>query len=79
MNSSNWNPNIAEAPSDGTEFQAWVRRPEDEAKGYWEPKCRINPKTGSFEIWGRVDYDEDGWDSYPFIPTHWMPHPQEPK
>lgn len=65
-----WEP-IESAPRDGTEFQAWM--------GYWEPRCRINPDTEAFEIWGRVDYDQDGWDTYLHLaPTHWMPLPEPP-
>lgn len=67
-----WQP-IVTAPKDGTEFQAWID------KYGWEPRCRINPESEAFEIWDRVDYDQDGWDFYPhMIPTHWMPHPHEP-
>jgi hypothetical protein len=63
-----WQP-IETAPKDGTEFQGWV--------GQWEPRCRFNPESETFETWGRVDYDEDGWDV--FVPaTHWMPPPDPP-
>ena len=67
---------IESAPKDGTEFQAWCVRVDH---GQWEPRCRFNPKTEAFEIWGRIDYDADGWDVYPaFEPTHWMPFPLPP-
>lgn len=63
-------------PTGGAEFQAWVVT--DDGKGFWEPRARFN-EHGNFEIWGRVDYDEEGWDSYPHLmPTHWMPPPKPP-
>ena len=71
-----WQP-IETAPKDGTEFQAWVTHGRDQ-KGFWEPKCRYS-EHGAFEMWGRVDYDCDGWDTYPgHTPTHWMPLPAPP-
>lgn len=67
---ADWQP-IETAPKDGTEFQAWV--------GHWEPRCRYNPDTEAFEMWGRTDYDCEGWDTYPDLPpTHWMPEPAQP-
>lgn len=74
-----WQP-IATAPKDGTVFQAWVHRPDtDLFPGGWEPDCRFNPSSEAFEIWGRVDYDQDGWDTYLHLePTHWMPQPKKP-
>jgi hypothetical protein len=72
-----WQP-IETAPKDGAEFQAWVVD-EDGERGMWEPKCRYNPDTEAFEIWGRVDYDHDDWDSYyNLTPTHWQPLPAPP-
>lgn len=69
---SEWQP-IETAPRDGTEFQAWI-----DQYG-WEPACRYNPDTEAFEIFGRIDYDQDGWDSYHHMtPTHWMPYPAPP-
>jgi len=69
---SEWQP-IETAPRGGAEFQGWI------AVGYWEPRCRFNPDSEAFEIWGRVDYDMDGWDTYAYLrPTHWMPHPPPP-
>lgn len=66
-----WQP-IATAPKDGTEFQAWV--------GHWEPRCRIDPECEVFEIYGRVDYDMDGWAIYGHLTaTHWMPTPTKPE
>jgi hypothetical protein len=63
------------APRDGTEFIGWsfnVDRPE--CGGNWNDRCRFNPDSGAYEIWGRVDYDEDGWDCLSYLrPTHWMP------
>lgn len=64
---------IESAPKDGTEFQAWI------AKYGWEPRCRINSDTEAFEIYGRVDYDQDGWEVYPHMtPTHWRSPPTPP-
>lgn len=68
-----WRP-IETAPKDGTEFQAWVD------KYGWEPKARVNPETEAVELWGRTDYDQDGWDVYFHMTvTHWMPTPEGPK
>ena len=76
--SSDWQP-IETAPDDQTEFQAWVMHTTADIPEWWEPKCRYN-RHGAFQIWGRVDYDEDGWDCYPLVtPTHWMPNPEPPK
>lgn len=63
-----WRP-IETAPKDGAEFQAWL--------GWWEPRCRFND-DGAFQVWRRVDYDEDGWDVIEARPTHWLPEPTEP-
>jgi hypothetical protein len=70
-----WQP-IETAPKDGAEFQAWV---DYRGRGIWEPRCRYDD-NGAFQIWQRVDYDCEGWDtdSYAF-PTHWMPLPEPPK
>ena len=74
---SEWMP-IETAPTDGSEFQAWVIN-DDNGFGFWEPKCRFN-KDGAFEMWGRVDYDIDGWAvHYPYTATHWMPLPPPPE
>lgn len=75
---TDWKP-IESAPRDGTEFQAWIM-PEESDGGYWEPKARFNPDSEVFELWGRVDYDQDGWDCYHWLhPTHWMPLPPPPQ
>ncbi|WP_238876827.1 hypothetical protein [Achromobacter xylosoxidans] len=67
-----WLP-IESAPKDGTEFQAWLNI------GLWEPRCRFNPDSEAFEIWGRVDYDRDDWDACGHLTaTHWMPRPAAP-
>jgi hypothetical protein len=64
-------------PGDGTEFQAWILNAH--GVGFWEPRCRFHPEHGIFEFWGRIDYDEDGWDMNAYlIPTHWMPLPEPP-
>jgi hypothetical protein len=76
-----WQP-IASAPRDGTEFQAWTvcLNPARPCLGVWEPRCRFNPDTGAFEVWGRVDYDQDGWDAdIGWEPTHCMPFPAAPQ
>jgi hypothetical protein len=71
-----WRP-IETAPKDGTEFQSWVKASKI---SFWEPRCRYNPSSEAFELWGRVDYDEDGWGCYPHLsPTHWRPLPSPPK
>ncbi len=70
MESSGWQP-IKTAPRDGTEFQTWL--------GFWEPRCRFRPDSEGLEIWGRVDYDLDGWaDASHLTATHWMPQPAAP-
>ena len=73
-----WQP-IETAPREGTEFQSWVVSEVDASRGWWEPKCRFEPCTGGFEVFGRVDYDQEGWDSdWSWKPTHWMPEPLPP-
>jgi hypothetical protein len=72
-----WLP-IESAPKDGTEFQAWTVLALGHEDGVWEPRCRFNRDSGAFEVWGRVDYDQDGWDVDRWIPTHWMPEPSAP-
>lgn len=72
---------IATAPKDGTEFQAWVtsETPRGNKQAWWEPKARINPGSEAIELWGRVDYDQDGWEMYSHVTvTHWMPLPEAP-
>lgn len=70
-----WQP-IETAPKDGTEFQAWCVY---EGHGWWEPRAKFN-ENETFVVWGRVDYDMEGWDFLcaPNRPTHWMPHPEAP-
>jgi hypothetical protein len=77
---SEWKP-IEGAPKDGSEFQAWftdgIRIDRDMC---WEPRARF--KDGLLEYWGRIDYDQDGWDSSlntTWEATHWMPLPTPPK
>ena len=72
-----WNNDMDAAPRQGEEFQAWVAYKEGD--GFWAPRARYNPDTEAFEMWGRVDYDEDGWDVYSACaPTHWAPQPTPP-
>ena len=69
-------------PKDGTQFQGWLT---DGRKGrsvlqHWEPLCRYN-SDGAFEVWGRIDYDIDGWKSDwnpEWVVTHWQPLPLPP-
>ena len=61
---------IATAPRDGREFQAWW-------KGQWQPRARFDPEFGSFQLWGRTDYDTEGWETFA-IDGHWMPLPPPP-
>jgi len=68
-----WKP-IETAPKDGTEFQAWVVH---NGTGWWEPRVRFDPDTEMFQIWTRVDYDQDGWENG-YTATHWMPLPPPP-
>lgn len=71
-----WLP-IETAPRDGTEFQAWVVGGDN--YGFWEPHARFDPETEAFQMYSRVDYDEDDWDTFPqWTPTHWMPEPRQP-
>jgi hypothetical protein len=73
---SEWRP-IETAPKGGAEFQSWVV--DDNGEGHWEHRCRFNAEHGCFELFGRVDYDMDGWEAYPYlVPTHWMPEPTPP-
>ncbi|QLB38245.1 hypothetical protein phiGT1_33 [Sulfitobacter phage phiGT1] len=70
-----WRP-IETAPKDGTEFQVWLSKKN--GHGFWDPRARYN-KNNCFQLWGRVDYDIDGWEIYPGLePTHWMPLPEAP-
>lgn len=65
---------IETAPMDGTEFQAILLCDDIED---WEPRCRFN-EHGNFEVYGRVDYDQDGWyllNSDNWQPIAWLPQP----
>lgn len=67
-----WSRNLAKAPRDGTEFQVWW-------SGQWQPRARFNPDTQAFEIWGRTDYDMEGWETFYWSEvTHWMAQPRDP-
>lgn len=76
-----WKP-IGTAPKDGTEFMGWVERSDGLAcgvEGWWEPRCRYN-EDGDLTIYGRMDYDLDGFDFYPHLRvTRWMPQPTTPE
>lgn len=71
-----WRP-IATAPKDGTEFQVWMHNAYLPT-GWWEPRCRFND-FGAFQVWQRVDYDDEGFDAVHATPTHWMPLPPAPE
>lgn len=61
---------IATAPRDGSAFMVWW-------KGQWQPRARFDPEFGSFQLWGRTDYDTEGWETFA-IDGHWMPLPPPP-
>jgi len=65
------------SPEDGTEFQGWIIA--EDGAGFWEPRCKLD-EDGTLGIYGRVDYDKDGWDFglWHLRITHWMPQPSEP-
>ena len=73
---SGWQP-IDSAPSDGSEFQAWLTSRYHPA-GWWEPRCQFN-NDGAFEVWQRTDYDREAFDTVDATPTHWMPPPAPPE
>lgn len=66
---SGWQ-NISTAPRDGSEFQAWW-------KGTWQPRARFDPEYGSFQLWGRTDFDTEGWEVFE-IDGYWQPQPAAP-
>jgi len=67
-----WSKALAKAPRDGTEFQVWW-------SGQWQPRARFNPDSHGFELWGRTDYDTEGWESFYWSEvSHWMPQPEAP-
>lgn len=74
---SPWRP-MDEAPRDGSEFQA-LATVDANGAWIWEPRCRFEPKNEVFEIWGRVDYDQDGWEVHPLITLQsWQSQPVLP-
>lgn len=66
---SGWQ-DISTAPRDGSEFQAWW-------KGTWQPRARFDPEYGSFQLWGRTDFDTEGWEVFE-IDGFWQPQPAAP-
>ncbi len=77
-----WQP-IETAPRDGVTFQAWMTdgRSGRRVEQCWEPYARFN-EHGAFEIWGRTDYDQEGFYcdyNAEWFPTHWMPLPEPPE
>ena len=76
---------IDSAPKDGSIFQAWVEQATPPAcdwmdkGGWWEAECRYG-EDEAFQVYGRIDYDMDDWETrYDLKPTHWMPLPEPPK
>jgi hypothetical protein len=68
---------ISTAPKDGTEFFAWVCYHDDKI-GQLETRCRYN-EDGAFQIWMRVDYDQEDFDTLSHArPTDWQPLPTPP-
>lgn len=65
-----WQP-IETAPKDGTEFCAWLVT--QDGHEFWEPRCHFD-EDGRFGVYGRIDYDIDGWDYdlFHLTPTHYM-------
>lgn len=61
---------ISTAPRTGEEFQAWW-------KGTWQPRARFDPEYGSFQLWGRTDFDTEGWEVFE-IEGYWQPQPAAP-
>jgi len=66
---SGWQ-DLSGAPRDGSEFQAWW-------KGTWQPRARFDPEYGSFQLWGRTDFDTEGWEVFE-IDGFWQPQPAAP-
>lgn len=62
--------NLNDAPRDGSEFQAWW-------KGTWQPRARFDPEYGSFQLWGRTDFDTEGWEVFE-MSGFWQPQPAAP-
>lgn len=75
LEAQQWRP-IETAPKGETEFQGWLWS-DMYRTGWWEPRCRYSA-DGAFQVWQRVDYDDDGWDVVEARPTHWLPKPTEP-
>lgn len=64
-----WRP-IETAPRNGDEFQAWWG-------GAWMPRARFDPEYGSFQLWGRTDFNTEGWEVFE-IDGYWQPQPAPP-
>ena len=71
-----WKP-MGSAPKNGIVFQAWLVN--EKGAGFWEPRC-LYDENGRFGIWGRVDYDEEGWDfdNHHLKALCWLPTPPVP-
>jgi hypothetical protein len=70
---SEWQP-IETAPKDGTEFISWL---VNDGRGWIEFRTRFDPDSEAFQIYTRVDYDTDDWESG-YTATHWLPLPPPP-
>ena len=78
MKTNEWISIDDEKPPVGKEFEGWLNVFGEEY-GFWEPRCIINDDL-SLGLWGRVDYDQDGWDYglTHLTLTHWHYQPEPP-
>ena len=67
-------------PDNEVEFQGWLIVDGDEETGFWEPRCMFNDDE-QLGLYGRIDYDCDGWDYglTHLTLTHWQPLPSPPR
>jgi hypothetical protein len=65
-------------PRSGIAFQGWFK--DEDGNGFWEPRAIFDRDKG-YGLYGRIDYDEDGWDFglTHLTLTHWMYQPEPPK